>query len=299
MVTAVIATRDRPQMVREAIGAALSQDYAGDIEVVVVFDQSTPDLTLARTGPTRSVRVITNTHSAGLAGARNSGIEAAEGEFIGFCDDDDYWLPTKLTRQVPLLERFPEAGLATCGIVVEYEGNTFSRVLEMEDVSFDELLRDRHTELHPSTFLLRRSLVGDIGPVDEHVPGGFGEDYEYLLRSARQHAIVNLREPLTVVRWGQQSFFVRRWEMMAAGLTWLLERYPEFERSRRGAARIQGQLAFAHASMGNRGAALSWASHALRRNPMEPRAFLAAGIAAGLVSPDRVMTMLHRRGRGI
>jgi len=67
MVTAVIATRDRPQMVREAIGAALSQDYAGDIEVVVVFDQSTPDLTLARTGPTRSVRVITNTHSAGLA----------------------------------------------------------------------------------------------------------------------------------------------------------------------------------------------------------------------------------------
>ena len=46
LVSVVIATRDRPEMVREAIAAALGQDYPGPLEVVVVFDQSEPDATL-------------------------------------------------------------------------------------------------------------------------------------------------------------------------------------------------------------------------------------------------------------
>src|SRR5690606_163968 len=104
--------------------------------------------------------------------------------------------------------------------------------------------------------------------------------------------IVNVRTPLTIVRWGKQSFFFRRWETMAAGLTWLLERYPEFETSRAGSARLRGQIAFAHASMGHRKEALRWAGQALRRNPREPRAFLAAAVATGAVKPDRVMELL-------
>jgi glycosyltransferase involved in cell wall biosynthesis len=235
-----------------------------------------------------------------LAGARNSGVEASQGEFVAFCDDDDYWLPGKLERQLAVLQGAPDAGLVTCGIRVEYDGNTFQRVLDMDEVPFEELLRDRHTELHPSTFLMRRSaLLEDIGLVDERVPGGFGEDYELLLRAAKQHPIVNVCDALTVVRWGRQSFFFRRWETMAAGLSWLLERYPEFERSPRGSARIHGQIAFAHASMGNRRTALTWAFRSLRRRKTEPRAFLAAAVAARVVSADRIMETLHRHGRGI
>lgn len=302
-VSVVIATRDRPQLLREAISAVLAQEYDGPVHVIVVADQSEPDHTLVQNGtdsPGRTVSVITNTHSPGLAGARNSGIDAADGEFVAFCDDDDYWLPRKLAQQVAALGAVPAAGLCTCGIRVEYDGDTFERVLDLPEVSFDELLRDRHTELHPSTFLMRRSVLTEqIGYVDELVPGGFGEDYEFLLRSAKVHPIVNVREPLTVVRWGKQSFFFRRWETMAAGLTWLLERYPEFETSGRGSARVRGQIAFAHAAMGHRGTALRWAGQALRRNPREPRTFLAAAVASRALKPDFVMEHLHRRGRGI
>ena len=147
---------------------------------------------------------------------------------------------------------------------------------------------------------MRRSLLEErVGPVDEQVPGGFGEDYEFLLRAAKVHPVVNVREALTVVRWGSQSFFFRRWETMAAGLTWILDRYPEFEQSREGSARVMGQVAFAHASMGDRKTALRWAGRAARRNVREPRAALAACVALGLLRPDTVMTQLHRRGRGI
>jgi glycosyltransferase involved in cell wall biosynthesis len=300
LVSVVIATRNRPEMVREAIDAIFSQTYDGDIEVVVVADQSEPDTTLLRAEPRRSVRVIENHRRPGLAGARNSGIEAAGGEFVAFCDDDDYWLPEKLAAQVDALQREPLACLVTCGIQVHYDGDSFARALDMTQVSFSELLRDRHTELHPSTFVVRRgALVERIGLVEEDVPGGFGEDYEFLLRAAKVHPILNVPEPLAVVRWGKQSFFFRRWETMVAGLSWMLERYPEFDDSAVGVARVKGQIAFAHAAMGHRRDALRWAAEAVRRNPAEPRALLAVGVACRLVSPDTVMEQLHRRGRGL
>jgi glycosyltransferase involved in cell wall biosynthesis len=301
-ISVVIATRDRPEMVREAIAAVLAQEDVGDIEVLVVFDQSTPDASLASlsAGTSRTVTVLTNTRSPGLAGARNSGIDAATGTYVAFCDDDDYWLPGKLARQLDALEAEPDATLCTCGIEVHWSGETFPRLLDRAEVSFEELLRDRHTELHPSTFLMRRAaLLGPVGLVDEEVPGGYGEDYEFLLRHARVAPVVNVAEPLTVVRWGSQSYFDKRWPTMVAGLTWMLERYPEFETSPKGAARIHGQVAFAEAAMGNRRTALRWAASTLRRNPVEPRAVLALAVASRAVSPDRVMKLLHARGRGI
>lgn len=300
LVSVVIATRDRPQMVREAIDAVLAQDYAGPIEVILVFDQAEPDHSLARSEPGLSVIVTTNAHSPGLAGARNTGIDASTGTFVAFCDDDDYWLPGKLTAQVAALVADPGASLCACGITVQYDGAEHDRSLPRTLVTFEELLRDRHTELHPSTFLLRRSLLVDrVGLVDEFVPGGFGEDYEFLLRNARVHPIVNVPTPLTVVRWGKQSFFFRRWETMTNGLSWLLDQYPEFETSRKGSARIRGQVAFAQAALKNRRSALSWAGSAFVRNPAEPRTALALAVAAGLVTPDRVMEELHKRGKGI
>ncbi len=301
-VSVVIATRNRPEMVREAIASVLQQDYPGDLEVLVVFDQSEPDAGLASssTGPGRSVRVLSNTHKPGLAGARNSGIAEAAGTYVAFCDDDDYWLPAKLSTQTAALATVPGASLCTSGIEVHWAGERFARSLDLDEVSFDELLRDRHTELHPSTFLLRRALLLDVvGLVDEEVPGGYGEDYDFLLRNARVHPVVNVPDPLVVVRWGSQSYFDQRWQTMVAGLTWMLERYPEFDSVPKGAARIHGQVAFAEASLGNRRTALRWAASTLRRNPREPRAVLALAVASRAVSSDRVMKMLHARGRGI
>ena len=105
LVSVVIATRNRPELVRKAIASVIAQDYAGEIEVVLVFDQSEPDLTMASDAPGRTVRVITNTRTPGLAGARNSGIQAAEGPWVAFCDDDDHWRPEKITRQLAAGQR--------------------------------------------------------------------------------------------------------------------------------------------------------------------------------------------------
>ena len=298
-VTAIVPTRDRPELLRAAIEAIGRQDYPGRIETIVVYDQSEPRTSLLPAGSRRSVRVLRNTRTPGLAGARNTGIRAATGDLVGFCDDDDEWLPGKLAAQVAALDA-TGAELVCCGIRIRYDGRDVDRSLPLERVPLAALLRDRLTELHPSTFLVRRAaLVDGIGLVDEAIPGSYAEDYEFLLRAARRAPLANVPAPHTLVRWHQRSYFAQRWETISEALRWLLDRYPEFATEPRGAARITGQIAFARAASGDRRDALRWAGRTLVRNPREPRAYLALAVASRAVRPDRVLRQLHRHGRGI
>jgi glycosyltransferase involved in cell wall biosynthesis len=299
-VSVVVPTRDRPELLRAALDAILGQDYGGPVEVVVVYDQSEPDRSLERDDPHRRVRVITNTRTAGLAGGRNTGILAATGDLVAFCDDDDEWLPGKLAAQVAALAAEPGAEFASCGIRVSYDDRTVDRPLALTRVTLAALLRDRMTELHPSTFLMRREAVVDgFGLVDEEIPGSYAEDYEFLLRAARRTPLVNLPTPYVLVRWHKRSYFAQRWDTISTALQWLLGRYPEFATVPAGEARVAGQIAFAQAAMGKRRDAMRWARRTIARNPREPRAYLALAVASRAVNPDRVLRTLHKRGRGI
>lgn len=304
-VDVVVATRERPLLLRLAITSILASDYPGSLRILVVYDQSPPELNLVDDpslgiGEGREVIVLTNNRSPGLAGARNTGLLAAAAELVAFSDDDDTWLPGKLTQQVAALNAQPTAEFVCCGIDILYADSRHPRVLKQTTVTLRELLEDRLAELHPSTFVMKRKAVVDgFGLVEEAIPGGYGEDYEFLLRAARSHPIINVPEVGVRVLWSEGSYFTARWGTIGEALSWLLERYPEFSTVPSGEARVMGQIAFAAAADHQRRAGASWAAKALRRRPTEPRAYLALGVGAGLLSPDWVLRQLHRTGRGL
>jgi glycosyltransferase involved in cell wall biosynthesis len=273
----VIPSHDRPDQLRAALAAVGAQDYLGEVRTVVVFDRSEPDVSLVGTG----VTVLANERTPGLAGARNTGILALDTDLIAFCDDDDTWLPGKLTAQVQALQSAPGAEFASCGIVVEYNGTASPRLAGAPRVSYDDLLRSRMVMVHSSTYLIRRyALLAGIGLVDEQIPGSQNEDWDLALRAARRHPIMQADDPLVRVAWGNSSYFATQWESKAAALKWMLDRHPDLRRSRVGSARVYGQLAFACACLGRRREAGRWAVRALRQNWHERRVpfALAVGI---------------------
>jgi glycosyltransferase involved in cell wall biosynthesis len=293
----VLPTHDRPAQLRAALGAVLGQDYPGTIQAVVVHDRSEPDQSLA---DGERVRVLANARSAGLAGARNTGILALTSDLVAFCDDDDEWLPGKLRRQVAALRAVPGAEFASCGIVVEYNGRSNPRLVGCDRVTHADLLRSRMVMVHSSTYLAdRAALVDGIGLVDEQIPGGQSEDWDLALRASRRQPIVQVDAPLVRVSWGESSYFARQWESKVAGLRWMLDRHPDIGGCRPGAARVYGQIAFGYACLGQRAKAAHWAARALRKNWHERRIPFAMAVAAGLVSGDRVLRVLHARGHGI
>jgi glycosyltransferase involved in cell wall biosynthesis len=299
-VDVVIATRDRLEMLREAIDAVLAQEYPGRITVLAVFDHSEVQQSFAQEGTNRAVRVMSNARRPGLAGSRNTGLLASDAPYVAFCDDDDLWLQGKLTAQVESLLAEPSAGLASCGIQVRYGETLTPRELADQRIDLHDLLRSRLMELHPSTFVMPRAAVVDgFGLVEEEIPGSYAEDYEFLLRAAKYGPVLNVPMVGTEVLWHQNSFFTSRWSTIREALVWLLERYPEFQEVPRGLARITGQLAFANAALGQRREALHWVWRTVRTSPREMRAYLALAVCTRLVGADRIVRTLQKRGRGI
>lgn len=298
-VSVIVPTRQRPELLQRALTSIASQRYDGQIEILVVFDQEEPTDPGVRVGERRTLRVMANVRQPGLAGTRNSGIEAATGDLIAHCDDDDEWLPDKVARQVAALSGSPSE-VSVTGATIVYGDRTIDRVFAKPLITLADLIASRVQEAHPSSIMARRvAVVEGIGLVDEELPGGYGEDYEWLMRAARRLPILVVREPLTRVYWHRSSFFSDRWAVIVDAISYLLARYPEFQRSPRGQARLFGRMAFAHAALGNRAEARHWARRTIRLNPRERRAYLALVVSTGLVSADALMRLAHRSGKGI
>ena len=295
----VLVTHDRPALMRRALASIRSQDYPGRLEVRVVFDRAEPDQTLHTDADDRPVRVGVNTRTPGLCGARNTGVLDLDADLIAFCDDDDTWEPGKLRRQVAALEAEPDAVLATTAMVVDVDGRSVARTCGTDRVRLEQLLRSRLAMLHSSSFLARRNLVTATGLVDESLPRSMAEDWELLLRAATRAPIVHVDEPLVRVQWGVSSHFVHRWVDKNEAHRTLLARYPAMTRDRVAAGLMAGKLAFGHAALGERRAAWRYIARSARANWREPRWVLASAVALRLVSADRVMTELTRRGHGI
>jgi glycosyltransferase involved in cell wall biosynthesis len=293
----VLPTHNRPGPLRAALAAVLAQDYPGELRAVIVYDRAEPDPLLA--GDAR-VTVTINSRTPGLAGARNTGILALDTDLIAFCDDDDEWLPGKLRAQAGALRAQPAAEFASCGIVVDFAGAAHPRLAGCTEVTHEDLLRSRMVMVHSSTYLARRAaLTEGIGLVDETIPGSQNEDWDLALRAARRHPIVNVDQPLVRVVWGASSHYARDWQTKADSLRWMLEHHPELAVCRPGAARVNAQLAFAYASLGQRGPAFRSSWRALRGNWHERRVPFALAVATGIVPGDTVLRRLHSRGHGI
>jgi len=186
-VSVITPTRNRSALLREALESVYAQRGIGktfDLEVIVVDDASTDSTQeVARGFPL--ARYIRTRESRGVSAARNAGIRAVTGEFVGFLDDDDVWRPSKLELQVPVLEAHPQAEV----VYSQYEILRGSRSEIWPSAShppsgqiFLPLLMDTRALILACSVLVRRSAIERAGHFDESLSRN--EDHDMWLRLA-------------------------------------------------------------------------------------------------------------------
>lgn len=122
LVSIVIPVYNGSQYLEKTVDSILAQDYQA-IEIILVNDGSTDnspqliDILIERDSRIK----VYHKANGGVAAARNYGIDRAYGEFIAFCDQDDLWLPNKLTKQIPLFQN-DNVGLVYSGAIADYVG---------------------------------------------------------------------------------------------------------------------------------------------------------------------------------
>ncbi len=126
LVSVVIPAHNSGLYITPALDSILAQKHR-PLEILVVDDGSTDATVETVRGYAPEVRVIEQAQR-GHPAARNVGIGAASGEFLGFLDHDDLWSPDKLLLQLASFERNPELDL-----VFGHIQNFFTPEMPMEE----------------------------------------------------------------------------------------------------------------------------------------------------------------------
>lgn len=186
MISVIIPTYNRAQMVCECVSSVLATEYP-ELEVIVVDDCS-PDHTkeeLARLfGEDPRVKVIRNERNSFQAVSRNRGAAIAKGEYLFFLDDDNLVHPTIFTELKAAFESNPKIGLVAPLAIQSRRGGVptiwtlgcdFNRWTSTpRNRSADMLLADfvddqrlLPTTYSPNAFMVSREAFDKIGGFDE------------------------------------------------------------------------------------------------------------------------------------
>ena len=197
-ISTVIAAFNAARFLPEAINSALAQDY-GTHEVIVVDDGSTDETPqLASRYP--SLKWIRHEANRGVAAARNTALDAVEGEYVAILDSDDQMVPGRLRRQVDRLLGDPTLGcvLGQQEILVEPGAKLPDWARDMPKLNWREDGPDAPFYC-ASSGLYSRSALDQIGPYDEELR--IGEDVDLIFRlSEAGYAIGTIEEPAIVRR---------------------------------------------------------------------------------------------------
>jgi len=122
-ISVVIPAYNAAEYIGRAIDSVLAQTRRPD-EIIVVDDGSTDDTASIVETYGSQVRLIRQ-ENTGVSAARNTGIDAATGEWIAFLDGDDEWLKEKLQLQVELLGRNSELVWSTANFIYCHCGQDY------------------------------------------------------------------------------------------------------------------------------------------------------------------------------
>src|SRR5215218_1807285 len=186
LVSVVIPCYNQAHFLGEAIESVLAQSYK-DFEIVVVDDGS-PDNTSEVASRYEEVRLVRQ-ENRGLAGARNRGLEKAEGEYVVFLDSDDRLMPEALEVGVRELDAHPECAFVA-GHYKNIAANGAPRGVPARPRGggdrYLSLLRDNYIMM-PASVMYRRRVFGEVGGFDSSVDAA--ADWDLYLRIARRFPV--------------------------------------------------------------------------------------------------------------
>jgi glycosyltransferase involved in cell wall biosynthesis len=169
--------------------------------------------------------------NTGLGAARNKSVELARGQFIAILDQDDIWYPTKLEKQVPLIENCVEIGfIYSDSDIIDENDNVISYGTMIDDSYegnvFIPMLKHAFFPSWP-TVLIRKELIHNVGGFRNY---SSAEDFDLLLKISFDSSVLAVKKSLAAYRIHKNQLSSDRYKFLSEFLSiydyW--ENHPEF-----------------------------------------------------------------------
>ncbi|AOY78534.1 glycosyltransferase family 2 protein [Moorena producens JHB] len=217
-VSIIIPVYGVEKYIASAVQSVINQTYQ-NFEMLIIDDES-PDQSVNICRQLSDTRIkIIHQNNRGLAGARNTGIRHAKGDYLAFLDGDDLWLPQKLERHIEHLEKFPDIGISfSRSALIDEAGNFIGAYLmpKLSNITISDLFQESPIG-NGSAAVVRREVFDTIkyqdnlyGPTEDYYfDENFrrAEDLECWLRIGIQTdwKIEGIPEALTLYRINTQG----------------------------------------------------------------------------------------------
>jgi glycosyltransferase involved in cell wall biosynthesis len=195
-VSVIIPTRNRALLARRATAIAASQ-VGVNVQVVVVDDGSNPPLGRGLIeSEADGVKLVRNPAPGGLAQARNAGLAACSAEWVAFLDDDDFWAPDKLEKQLGTADEAGAVFVYASAISVD-QNHRFLKFMPAPATRglYETLLRKNVMPAGSSNVVVNRALLEHVGGFDEEF--GHLADWDLWIRLAHEARPATCAETLT------------------------------------------------------------------------------------------------------
>jgi glycosyltransferase involved in cell wall biosynthesis len=206
-ISVIIPVYNAAATIVNALESVRSQEYNGQIEIIIVNDGSSDNSLEIVTNykaeyKALNIQIIDKTNG-GVASARNAGIRVANGKFIALLDSDDEWLKNKLKIIMPYFtnEEIDCIGSSRNGKVLKCGFKTIKKLTRIypSDLVF-------RWNPQTSTVVFRRSIVEKIGLYNENLR--YAEDCEYWLRISYHCGFFIIPDSLVITGNGKKYFGV-------------------------------------------------------------------------------------------
>ena len=204
LVTVVIPTYKRPEMLALALASVVGQRYS-HLECIVVNDDYASREAVNRVvegvGDPR-FRVLHNEESLKGGGARNRGISSGKGEVVAFLDDDDQWLDSYLWEHVKVHGQQSGVGVVSSGVIIKWQQDVLpEKRLLMKPIPAgidlrQGLLSGKVKVFTSSAFTVKRVALDKVGAFDKDLHSY--EDWELCYRVSEYYGMANVGEALTI-----------------------------------------------------------------------------------------------------
>ncbi len=203
LVSVIMPTYNYAQFISDAIGSVLDQTYK-NIELIVIdnYSEDNTEEIIASYSDTR-IKYKKFRNNGIIAASRNLGISQSCGKYLAFLDSDDLWKPTKIEKQIELLENNSNIFLVYTRYTVVKNGlfrkNLPRRKRLRSGNAFIPLFLSNNF-IGTSSVLLRNILKENTFLFDVDQKLRAIEDYDLWLRIAKNKRIAFVDEPLVVCR---------------------------------------------------------------------------------------------------
>ena len=201
LVSVIINCFNGEKYLREALDSVITQTY-NNWEIIFWDNQSTDKSAEIYKSykDSRLKYYYASSHADILYEARNYALKKTNGDFIAFLDVDDWWLPNKLEKQIPLFDD-PDVGLVYGNLWRLFEKKNKKKIYRKKilptGMILNELLHDY--VIGSPTYVIRKKSLDSLGyhfNKDFHIIG----DFDLNIRLAAKWKINCVQDPVATVR---------------------------------------------------------------------------------------------------